>query len=127
MVSVILVVVITLRMEVADHEGHPIHLGPRWIGYWLWLLKEIIVSNIDVARRLVARDMPIQPHTVRIKVSQKTDLGKTIYANSITLTPGTVSMSVEGDEILVHALADDFSEGLKEGTMDRKVTKLEGS
>ncbi len=59
------------------------------------------------------------------KASQKTVLGQVIYANSITLTPGTVSLSVDNNEIEVHALSKEFAEGLQSGEMDRRVATLD--
>ena len=63
---------------------------------------------------------------VRLASSQKSDLGLVIYANSITLTPGTVSVDVEPGEILVHALSRDAARELEIGEMDRRVSKVEG-
>ena len=124
--SVILVVYIALRMEVVDREGHPVHLKPRaTLGYWMWLLKEIILSNIDVCKRILSPSLPISPTRMSIRCSQTTDLGRVIFANSITLTPGTVSMSVDNDYIDVHALTVHGAEQLADGEMDRRICALE--
>lgn len=126
LVSVSLTVYLATRMDVVDHEGHPVHLKIRLtIRYWLWLLKEIILSNIDVCRRILSPDMPISPVLIKVKSSQKTDLGHVIYANSITLTPGTVSMNIDGDTIEVHALTKEGAENLQAGEMNRRVTMME--
>lgn len=126
-VSCAVVVLATWRMELIDHEGHPIHLTLRGLFfYWPWLGWEIVKANWDVARRVLAPSMPISPTMVRVDASQKTDLGIVIYANSITLTPGTVSVDVGEGKILVHALTREGAEALKEGTMDRKVTRMMG-
>ncbi|UCE62701.1 MAG: Na+/H+ antiporter subunit E, partial [Nitrospirota bacterium] len=69
--------------------------------------------------------MPINPTVVRVKASQASDLGKIVFANSITLTPGTVSMSVKNDEIEVHAITQEIAEDLQSGVMDRRVAELE--
>lgn len=124
--SALLVVTIALRMDVLDHEGHPIHLTPKALVYWPWLLWLIVKSNIDVARRIVSPRMPISPTIIRLKASQKTELGKVIYANSITLTPGTVSINVENNQIKVHALTKEAAAALRRGDMDRRVTDFEG-
>lgn len=125
--SVVLVVHLALRMEVVDHEGHPVHLKLRaTIGYWLWLLKAIFLANIDVCKRILAPGMPISPTRMSIRCSQSTDLGRVIFANSITLTPGTVSMSVDNDYIDVHALTSEGAEQLAAGEMDRRIKELEG-
>jgi len=124
--SCALVVLISARMDVVDREGHPIHLGPRALTYWPWLLVEIVKANIDVAKRIVDPKLPISPTMLRVKASQKTEVGRVIYANSITLTPGTVSVELEGDMIEVHALTVEGAEALQEGEMDRRVTAMEG-
>lgn len=124
--SVILVVFIAHRMDVVDRESHPVHLTFVLPGYWLWLLKEIVLSSIDVTRRVLAPKLRISPTLVRVKATQQSDLGKVIYANSITLTPGTVTLDMDGDVLLVHALSREGAASLEEGEMDRRVTRLEG-
>ena len=114
-------------MGIADSEGHPIHLAARVLGYVPWLLFVIVRSNIDVALRILSPGMPISPTLVRTGASQKHALGKVIYANSITLTPGTVSVEVEDDTILVHALSRESAEELLDGEMDRRVASMEGT
>lgn len=117
---------IARRMDVTDREGIPVHLGLRAPLYWVWLAVQIGKSNVDVARRILARDLPISPTTLRLRSVQRTTLGRVIYANSITLTPGTVSMSVDGDTILVHSLTEANAQALRDGEMDRRVAAFEG-
>jgi multicomponent Na+:H+ antiporter subunit E len=124
--SVAIVVWVALRMDVIDREGHPIHLTGNALRYWPWLLWEIVKANIDVTRRILAPRMPISPSVVRLRSSQKTDVGRVIYANSITLTPGTVSIDIDGDAITVHALTREAAAALRGGDMDRRVTEFEG-
>jgi multicomponent Na+:H+ antiporter subunit E len=124
--SALLVVTIALRMDVLDREGHPIHLRPKALLYWPWLGWEIVKSNVDVARRILSPTLPISPTVIRLKASQKSELGKVIYANSITLTPGTVSIDIDGDKIEVHALTREAAQALRTGDMDRRVTRFEG-
>ena len=126
MASCALVVLVTLRMDLADREGHPIHLTWRALTYWPWLRIEIIKSNIDVAKLILSPNLPITPTLLRVKASQTSDLGQVIYANSITLTPGTISVDVANGEILVHALSREGAEALLEGEMDRRVTRMAG-
>ena len=114
------------RMELIDDEGHPIHLGWRVLGYWPWLFKEIVKSAWAVARIILDPRLPVSPELLRVKASQKTAVGVVTYANSITLTPGTISVEVLPGEILVHALTHAGAEGLREGEMDRRVTRFEG-
>ena len=122
--SCVIVVLIAHRMDVIDREGLPIHLGWRILTYWVWLAVEIVKANLDVARRILDPKLPIHPLLVRVKASQASELGQVIYANSITLTPGTVSMQVAGGEILVHAIARELAEDLERGEMDRRVTAV---
>jgi multicomponent Na+:H+ antiporter subunit E len=125
--AAIAIVALGRRMDVIDHEGHPIHLTWRVVGYWPWLFKEIAKSAWEVSRIIVNPRLPISPTLVRVKTSQKTVVGVVTYANSITLTPGTISVDVKRDEILVHALTREGAEGLLEGEMDRRVTRFEGA
>ena len=121
------VVALGHRMDVIDREGHPIHLTWRVLGYWPWLMKEIAKSAWGVSRIILDPRLPISPTLVRVKTSQKTAVGVVTYANSITLTPGTISVDVKRGEILVHALTRDGAAGLLEGEMDRRVTRFEGA
>lgn len=128
LVSCVAVVWIALRMDVVDHEGHPIHIRTgRWLRYLLWLVGQIVLSNLDVTRRILSPSLPISPTVRRLRASQRTDLGLVIYANSITLTPGTVTIDVEGGEVEVHALSREGIADLEAGEMDRRVRALEES
>jgi multicomponent Na+:H+ antiporter subunit E len=123
--SCVLVVVIAWRMDVVDHESFPMHLGPAVITYWPWLIKEIWLAALDVTKRVLAPDMPISPTLIDLEATQHSELGQVIYANSITLTPGTYTIRVYGSRLLVHALAREGAESLAEGGMDRRVTAME--
>ncbi len=125
-VSSVFVALTAKRMNVADAEGHPVHLLFRLVFYVPWLVWAIFKSNIDIALRILNPGLPISPRLIKVKTSQKTDLGRVIYANSITLTPGTVTVDVEGDEFTVHALTRGTAEDLESGDMDRRVTRAEG-
>jgi multicomponent Na+:H+ antiporter subunit E len=125
--SAIAVTAFAHRMEVVDHEGHPVHLTRKAFTYWPWLLKEIVKSAWGVSRIILNPRLPISPTMVRIQATQKTPVGKVVYANSITLTPATISVTVEDNEILVHALTRQGAEQLQRGDMDRRVTAFEGS
>ena len=123
--SCALIVWIAHRMDVVDHEGHPIHLAWRFIGYWVWLSIEIIKSNIDVAKRILDPKMPIDPVVIEVEAKQPSELGQVIYANSITLTPGTVSIRIANDSILVHALSSSLAADIQTGEMGRRVTAID--
>jgi multicomponent Na+:H+ antiporter subunit E len=125
--SAVVIVLLARRMDVVDREGHPIHLGRSALTYWPWLLVEIAKSAWGVTRIILNPRLPVSPSLVRTKTSQKTTVGIVTYANSITLTPGTISVDVGRGEILVHALTREGAAGLLSGEMDRRVTRFEGS
>ncbi len=113
------------RMDVVDHEGHPIHLGPRALLYWPWLLKEIAKSAWNVSRIILSPSLPISPTLVRFKPRQRTDVGLVILANSITLTPATITIEAGAEEFLVHALTRAGAEATIGSDMDRRVGACE--
>lgn len=123
-VATLIVVAITLRMEIANREGQPVHLLAGVLSYWPWLAWEIVKANFLVVRCIMAPTSSVRPTLVKVKASQKSRLGKVIYANSITLTPGTVAIDIRGDEIEVHALTHSAAQDLKRGHMDRRVTQF---
>jgi multicomponent Na+:H+ antiporter subunit E len=124
--SVILVVVIVHRMDVLDHETHPLHLSIRLPLYWGWLIKEIVLANVDVAKAIVGfKGAAVLPTVFKVRASQRTEVGRVIYANSITLTPGTVTIAVDDDQLTIHALTPGAVEGLESGEMDRRVSGIE--
>ena len=125
--SCIFVVFLSLRMGIVDDEAIPIRLLPRTVTYVPWLIKEVFTANVDVAVRIIApKRHPLSPVVFDVPTSQSSDLGRVIYANSITLTPGTVSILVRLDRIKVHGIAEEVADGLIEGEMDRRVTRFEG-
>jgi multicomponent Na+:H+ antiporter subunit E len=114
------------RMRIADKEGVPVHLLPRSLWYIPWIVFEVFKANVDVARRILGPRSAVNPKIIEAPTSQHSDLGRVLYANSITLTPGTVSIQVHGDRITVHAIAAEVADGLLEGTMDQQVSRFEG-
>ncbi len=125
--SVVAVVAFVRRMEVVDHEGHPVHLGWRALTYFPWLMGQIMKSSWHVSRIILTPSMPISPTLARTRASQKTSVGTVAFANSITLTPGTISVEIGAGEVLVHALTEEGMQDLNGGEMDRRVTRMEGA
>lgn len=123
--SIALILIISHKMDVVDNESQPIYLSRKILGYYLWLIKEVIKANITVVKHIWLGEKSISPTLKTIKISQKTDMGKVIYANSITLTPGTVAIDLVDNKITVHALLSKDIESLEIGEMDRRVTLLE--
>jgi len=125
--SCVLVVYLAHRMEAIDEEGVPLQITLRMLAYLPWLLKEILVANIDVARVILRPKLKISPRVVFFHGTQKTDLGRAIYANSITLTPGTITTGVNGNEFEIHALRAADLDTDEEQEMDLRCSKVEGA
>lgn len=120
--SVGLTLFLTKRMNVIDHESYPFHLSSRLPAFTLYILREIVNANIDVLKRIVGfGSKTISPQLIEIPLPQKTDLGRAIYANSITLTPGTVSVQLSKDKLIVHALSKEAADELSGGDMARAI------
>lgn len=125
--SVILVILLVERMRTLDEETSPFHRAFAAIGYWIWLGGEIVRANIMVSRAILRADLDITPRLFRVRASQATDLGRATFANSITLTPGTVTIDVDGDDLIVHALLDSMSDPAGFEEMDRRARQaIEG-
>ena len=123
--STVISVYLARRMDIIDHESYPFHLSLRLLHYYFYLGAEIIKSNIDVAKRILTLGpVNISPQVVTLRVSKETDLSKVIYANAITLTPGTVTLKLSDDEIEVHALSKEGAAHLKSGEMAKAVPDM---
>jgi multicomponent Na+:H+ antiporter subunit E len=125
-ISSILVILLLLRMDVIDYESHPLHLAPgALLNYWPWLFKEIFFSGINVSRIILNPKLPVSPSVDVIPLTQVTDVGKSTFANSITLTPGTIAIEIYKDSILVHSIEKRLLIDLKSGEMDSRVSDFE--
>jgi len=113
------------RMAITDREGHPVHLLWSALLYWPWLLREILKSALDVSKVILDPRLPASPTVVRFKPRQRTVVGLVTHANSITLTPGTLSVEVGPDEFLVHGLTRASATAAVDSDMDRRVARFE--
>jgi multicomponent Na+:H+ antiporter subunit E len=123
--STLFVVFLATRADLIDRETQPVLIKLSVLFYWVWLGREIIKSNIDVTRRILSPGLPISPTVFTVRATQKTELGRVTYANSITLVPGTVTMDVDEDVFTVHALTREAAADLKRGEMNRRVCDVE--
>ena len=117
-------VYVAKRGKLIDDEGLPIFFMPRLLNYLIWLFKEILKSNLSTAKVII--NGKVEPETFTVKTSQVTDVAKVTYANSITLTPGTVTTKIQKGVFEVHALNSNFGNDVRTNEMDKKVTWLEG-
>ena len=122
-ISCLLCVYLTIKGNFLDNETIPIYFFPRLIQYTIWLIKEIFISNITTAKVILSQSE--EPELFSVKATQKTNEGKVTYANSITLTPGTVTTQIKNDTFEVHALTKEFGDDVRSSVMDKMVTWLE--
>ncbi|MAN74086.1 MAG: cation:proton antiporter [Henriciella sp.] len=106
-ISVVIAILLAARLETVDREGSPYGRTIPILAYWCWLLVEIFKANWPVIKACLGADLKINPALVKVKTRCESNLAKTIFANSITLTPGTVTVEVEGDMMLIHALFEE--------------------
>ena len=121
-VLIVTAIISILKMS-ADSDGRFSYRN-FFIFYLPWLLKEIVVSGIKTSSNVLGFKK-FKSHAKKIKASQKTQLATVIYANSITLTPGTLTIEVDQDDLFVHALCDSSLTELEFGEMDKRVRDLE--
>jgi multicomponent Na+:H+ antiporter subunit E len=127
LVSSVACVYVAYLMGAADTEGHPSHLIRPMLTFFPWLFWEIAKSCWAVTKVIIDPNLPISPTMTRVRATQRTSVGLATYANSITLTPGTITTGVEGNELIVHALVRDGALDLEGGGMDARVTAFEGT
>jgi multicomponent Na+:H+ antiporter subunit E len=125
--SAALCVLAAHRMRVPDREGHPVELLWGAVTYYPWLAREIAKSAWAVTKIILHPRLPISPTMTVVRASQRTPVGVATYGNSITLTPGTITVGVNGSELTVHALTRDGALDLEAGGMDRRVSQFEGT
>lgn len=125
--SSVLVVWFSTAKRIVDGEGFPFEWLPRAFGYWAWLLGQIVLSATRIARIILSPSLPISPCMVAVAADQKSATGLVTYANSITLTPGTISVEVaeHSRTIWVHALTRENAAGFADDEMNRRVVRLE--
>ncbi len=124
--SVVIVLVFLRRMDKADEEPMVISIGHRMLRYVVWLFWQIVLSSVQVTRLIWSPTIKLSPSLEKISVQNTREASRVLYANSITLTPGTMSVDLEDGEITVHALQKESIDDLKSGEMERKITSIWG-
>jgi multicomponent Na+:H+ antiporter subunit E len=113
------------RMGTVDAEGVPLQLALGALTYIPWLIWEVIKAACAVTRIIIDPSLPISPTMTKVKAGQSSTTGISVYANSITLTPGTITTNVDGNMLTVHAIELEGAQDLEEGGMDARVSRLE--
>jgi multicomponent Na+:H+ antiporter subunit E len=121
LVSCSVVLLLTWRMGAFREESYWLRVVPRIPGFWLWLIREVVKSNIQVAAVILSPRPAISPTLVTIKALPPDPLGQATLGNCITLTPGTVTLDDHEGELLVHCLTRENADELLEGEMNRRV------
>ena len=125
-VSVIVVLFVLKRMDNVDQEKQEIGTGLRLVRYLPWLTWQIIRSSLQVTKLIWGPADKVSPSLATIKADNIPPNRRALYANSITLTPGTLSVDLVDDEITVHALQRSSIEELEQKAMERKITQIWG-
>ena len=122
--SCVLSVYIAHRVGFFHREVFSLHLLPRLPRFWVWLGVEVVKSSVDVARIILHRHPPISPTVVAIDAATSDPVGQAILGNSITLTPGTVTLDVHNGQLRIHCLTKAGADALVAGDINRRVKAL---
>ena len=123
--SCLLTLIIARRMGFFAPTAFSLHLIPRLLSFWAWLGKELVKSNLQVARIVLNPKLPISPTLVTLKAQPRSPVSQAILGNAITLTPGTVTLDDHEGELIVHCLTRQGAEDLREGEMNRRMAAIE--
>lgn len=119
-ISILLTTILSYRLDIIDREGAPYGRSVGLLMYYPWLFWEIVKANWVVIKACLKADLDIAPALVKVKTVCTSDLAKVTFANSITLTPGTITVEIEGDKLLVHGLYEQYSQPEAFADMDRR-------
>ncbi len=122
--SCILSVYMAHRMGFFRHKAL-LSMLVRLPAYWWWLLGEIIVSSLDVARLILSPSLPVSPTVVKLQAEPRTPVGQVILGNSITLSPGTVTLDIHEGQLLVHCLTSEGARAIQNGEVNRRAARME--
>jgi multicomponent Na+:H+ antiporter subunit E len=119
--STLAILAISHRMDHIDRESYPTHMNFLLLRFWLFLAREIVIANIDVIKRIFRPGKNISPQLFELPLTLKSDVSRVIYANAITLTPGTVSANLDKKTVTVHSLSIEAAQDLSSGRMASAV------
>lgn len=108
-------------------ELRSVKKAPAALAYLWFLLREIIKANWQVLRLIYSPRLEVEPKLCTFHTRLRSEMGKTILANSITLTPGTITVHVRDDLFMVHCLDTELGEGLENSAFEERIEKMEGA
>jgi multicomponent Na+:H+ antiporter subunit E len=122
--SCALTIYLIRRMGYFQSEVYALNYGGRLLGYWVWLAREMVLSSLEVSRVVLSPSLPVSPRIIEIRATAQHTLDQAILGNSITVTPGTLTLDVYEGVLKVHCLTESVAESLLSGEMDRRVAAL---
>lgn len=121
-----LLVIMLNRDSFPDFRKLTLKTLSLWIKFVVVLVKEVIISNVQVARIVLSRNMAINPTMHPHRSRLQDPLLLTIYANAITLTPGTMTVDIEGQQLSIHCLNDSYADGIENSNLEWILLEIEG-
>jgi len=122
--SCLITLLLARRMGYFDNDVFALNYNLRLIGFWGWISREIVTSSLQVARVVLARRVRVSPQLVVLDVKSLCEVDQALLGNSITLTPGTLTLDVYDNRITVHVLTQKGADDLLAGEMQRRVEAL---
>lgn len=122
--SCLLTLQVARRMGYFDNDMFAFHYDFRLLGFWAWLGAEVVRSSFEVAKVVLRRRIDAEPRVIKLDASGLGPVDQALLGNSITLTPGTLTLDVHAGQLLVHALTPEGAAGLEAGEMQRRVEAL---
>lgn len=123
-VSVAITLIFAVRIKFFDHVVGMTKMGWKLPAYWFWLLIEIIKSAIQVARIVLSPTIPKNHRLVRLTATSGEELPRVILGNSITLSPGTITIDIDEREVLVHCISEEGAQDMESGELLRRIENL---
>lgn len=125
--SVAVSVLLARRLGAVDRECLPIHLAPVLLVFWVRLLRDIVVANLQVVRLVLSPRAALSPEILTLPTRLAGTLERVVLANAITLTPGTVTIDLLDGQLVVHALTRASADEVRAGTLEARLAPREGT
>lgn len=125
LVSCGLVLWLTLRMDLARNDLLGIHLLHRMPRYWIWLARQMVMSNLHMLKLVLGPTSSLRPEVIEFNAEAGSPFALALLGNSITITPGTLTINIDGRRLTVHCLTASNAQDLLEGHMSRRIARLD--
>lgn len=125
LVSCVLVLWLTLRMGLARNDLLGVHLLHRMPRYWVWLVWQMVLSNLQVLKLVLGPRSALQPRVVEFEAEAGSPFALALLGNSITITPGTLTIDIDRRKVTVHCLTRETADELLEGSMNRRIAQVD--